>query len=136
MEFINREGKPCSASHYLAEMMCLRKSKKQNIPINSGKFWNSPEWKKDYQRQIQVAHGLLKLYNPESIIAALTSKEGNWIFSLSFKGLPEIIKNNEIKVERQRVIEEYIPKVIEVKQEPAKEIAVPFRKKSKLEELE
>jgi hypothetical protein len=137
MEFTNSSGKVCTPQHYLVELVCIRKSKKQKIPMDSEKWWNHINWKKDYARQIALAHGLLKLFTPESIIAALNSKEGNWIFSLSFKGLAEIIKNNEVR----EVHKAKVAKIIDNKDLTFEEIAVQeisqirLNKKSSIDKL-
>ncbi len=84
-------GHECKPAQYLAELACLRQGKKKGISTPP-RFWNLPQWKKEYGRQVGLANGLLKLFSLESILSALNSKDGNWIFSLSFKGLIDIIK--------------------------------------------
>jgi len=131
MEFTNTSGRLCTPQHYLVELVCIRKSKKQNIPMSSERWWQDSNWKKDYARQIALAHGLLKLFSPESIINALNSKEGSWIYSLSYKGLVEIIKNHEVK---DRVVD--VEEHIEFEEIAVKEVAqIKLNKKSAIDKL-
>jgi len=140
MEFTNRQGKVCSPAQYIAELVCARKGKKQNIPMID-KFWQQPEWKTYYQRQIGLAHGLLKLFDAESIIIALNSKDGNWIFSLGTPKLISIIQNIHDSREREKKIEEYKntePNIeIKFEEQAVQEVAqIRQKKNSILKELE
>lgn len=137
MEFKSKSGKICSASQYIAELVCTRYAKKNNIPMLD-KFWNQPELKPFYTRQISLAHGLIKLFNAESIVIALNSKDGNWIFSLATKKLVDIIKLIESKkVNDIKKIEYEQSKEISFEEKAVQEVAqIRASKKSILEDLE
>lgn len=137
MEFTSRTGQICTPQHFLVELVCIRKSIKLRIPMEEGKWWNSPDWKKEYGRQISLAHGLIKLFPIESIISALNSKEGSWIYSLSFKGLVDIIKTFENKVKQQEKIDEILDKKdITFEEKAIQEVSqLRFKKKTSLDKL-
>lgn len=100
--FSQSTGERCKPAQFLAELVCLREGRKKgkSTPPN---FWNLPEWKKTYSRQVSLANGLLKLFNFESILLALNDRAGNWIFSLSFPGLIDIIKAKEVSLAKEEV---------------------------------
>ena len=93
-------GEETKPAQFLAELVCLRYGKKKHLPTPP-RFWNLPEWRKLYGRQIQLAHGLLKLFSFESILSALASPEASWVFSLSFPGLVDIIKLHEARLVKE-----------------------------------
>ncbi len=65
------------------------------------KFWNSPLWKRDYLMQLRFANGLLKVYSIQSILRALSSKQGSNIYSLSANWLDSLIKIAFLEIERE-----------------------------------
>lgn len=93
-------GEECRAPHYLAELSVTRKNKGKSLPI---KFWNLPEYKREYKLAIQSAHSILKIFSIEVILAALNSKEGNWIYSLRCNQLVELAnkEKNRLAVEQK-----------------------------------
>lgn len=86
-----------SPAQYLAEVMCMRvaKKNKETLPV---KFWNEPKWKMQYKQQIVAANSLLKIYEPDAIIAAVNRKDSQWIYSLRYPGL-----NQKILEEKDRL---------------------------------
>lgn len=136
MEFVSYAGRPCTAQHFLVELACTRKSKKQKIPMSLEKWWQDIPWKKEYARQIAIAHGLLKLFTPESIISALNSKEGSWIYSLASPQLIDLIKTREAQSiqeeKKERLVES---KEITFEEQAVKEIAQIKIKKSSIDKL-
>lgn len=128
-------GKECQAAVYFAEMMCMRKAKKEkkHLPNN---FWNSPVWAEHYKGQIVAANNLLKYFPAELIDAALQTKECNWSYSLRYQGIIPSIKRLQAEVTVQKAKEE---RVIIVDENNVNVIpSAPKKKttKSKLEEFE
>ena len=87
-------GHETSPSHFLVEIAMMRKAvkDKKTLPQN---FWNSPLYKNEYKLQIVKASNLLKYFSLEDIVRGLESKDGSWIYSLSYKGLIDIIKKHQ-----------------------------------------
>lgn len=96
-------GEPCSPAHYLAELAVTRKAKATR-KVLTHKFWNQTEWKKDYKQQIMAAHSLLKIFDLEVILAALSSKDGSWMYSLNTKSLPSLCQREKQRIELERKI--------------------------------
>jgi hypothetical protein len=94
-----------SAQQYLVELVLDRKARK-NKKVLPDKFWNEPLYKNDYKVQIIAASNLLKYFKFEDILFALNSKDGNWIFSLGYKGLIDIIKKHRVinKIEEVKAV--------------------------------
>lgn len=90
------DGHDCTAHHYLAELVISREAKKQGTTLPP-KFWNLDSWKKKYKLQIIAAHSLLKIFDMQDILNGLRCKEGNWIYSLQYRGLVDIIQNEKNK---------------------------------------
>jgi ribosomal 50S subunit-associated protein YjgA (DUF615 family) len=83
----------------LVELMVRRQYLKKgvNLPL---KFWNLPEYKKDYQHQIRLAAKLFRTYDPKAI-SNVIEKE-TWCYSLATKKLANLI---EIEQKRLALIE-------------------------------
>jgi hypothetical protein len=122
----------CDEAKILAEMMCRRKSNKLKIPIDE-KFWNSDEWKGEYKRQITLAHGLLKLFSVNEIMAALTG-ELSWTYSLACKTLPEVIRKNNKKQNAINEMKSIQSTDIKFEEKAIQEVAE-IKKKNKLKDL-
>lgn len=107
-KYISRlTGKETKASQFLTEIAVKRQADKQRKFL-SAQFWKDPLWKTVYTQQIAAASRLLRFYSVEEILTALESKEGNWIYSLSFKGLVDIInKYKTVKKIETAKIEEH-----------------------------
>ena len=76
-------SQPCSAAQYIAELVCIRRSERDNNGSLEYKFWNNSK-NEQYQTQVRVAHKLIKKYGDEAIIHYLKSKSGNNVYSLGF----------------------------------------------------
>ena len=87
-------GHETSPAHFLVEIAMMRKAAKdkKTLPQN---FWNSPLCKNEYKLQIVKASNLLKYFSLEDIVRGLESKDGSWIYSLSYNGLIDIIKKHQ-----------------------------------------
>lgn len=87
-------GKSCRAAVYFAEIMCMRKAKKEKkfLPAN---FWNLPSWSEHYKQQVVAASNLLKYFSPTLIDKAIETKECNWTYSLRYSGVLLAIKRIE-----------------------------------------
>jgi hypothetical protein len=73
-----------TAAQFLAEEICQRIAKKENKVLGY-RFWQKPEWKKIFQRQIVAANALLKEKDCLQIMSFLRSSKGKWILSLGLK---------------------------------------------------
>jgi hypothetical protein len=76
-------GQPCDAAQYVAELMCIRKSEKQNTGNLGYKFWNKSH-KDSYQGQIVAAKRLMKEFGEKTVISFINSPKGKNIYSLGF----------------------------------------------------
>ncbi len=85
---------------FLADIMCKRKGKKENIPTPPG-YWNMPEWKVFFKQQILAANKLMKIYPFEVVSAAINNKKTNWIYSLHYPGLKQILLEENSRYERK-----------------------------------
>lgn len=74
-------GQPCSAAQYIAELVCIRKSEKENKGSLAYKFWNQTE---NYEIQIRVANKLIKKYGERAVLYYLNSPSGSNVYSLGF----------------------------------------------------
>ncbi len=122
MELFSPNSKePCKPAHYLAELAVTRHANYLKIPLPV-KFWNTDEWKKEYKQQIIAANSLLKLFELEVILAALNSKDGNWIYSLNQPKLIDLAKREEARITIERKFAETSKKL---EYDPANINAVP-----------
>lgn len=122
-------------AQYLAEIMCIRMARKnkETLPV---KFWNTPKWKMPYKQQIIAANALLKIYEPEHIIAAVNRKDCQWIYSLRFPGLNQKILEEKDRIEK---LNTNLSKVENIEYEPQlinEKPMEPFSKKNKLRNLD
>ena len=76
-------SKPCSAAQYIAEMVCIRKSERENQGSLEYKFWNNSK-NEQYQTQVRVASKLIKKFGEESVSHYLNSPGGRNVYSLGF----------------------------------------------------
>lgn len=76
-------GQPCDAAQYVAELMCIRKSEKQNTGNLGYKFWNKSQ-KDSYQGQIVATKKLMKEFGEKTVISFINSPKGKNIYSLGF----------------------------------------------------
>lgn len=124
---------PCTESQYLAEIMVTRlaNSKKRSLPY---KFWNTDEWKKVFKSEILAACSLLKLFKFEVILDSLNSKEANWVYTLRYAKLVDIIKSEETRQEMANRVSEY-SKPLEYNQENTTLIPKQQKKSNYLDRL-
>lgn len=97
------DGHECQPYHYLAELVLVREAQKHGETLPP-KFWQLDAWKKKYKLQIIASHSLLKLFDMQDILDALRSPKANWIYSLSYRGLPDIINTFVKSREKARVV--------------------------------
>lgn len=83
-------------AQFLADMLCKRKGKKENIPTPLG-YWSMPEWKIEYKKQILAANKFLKIYPLEVITKVLNDKKYSWVYSLYYPNLKQAL---EVEMER------------------------------------
>ena len=76
-------SKPCSAAQYIAEMVCIRKSERENKGSLEYKFWNNSK-NEQYQTQVRVASKLIKKFGEDSVLHYLNSPGGRNVYSLGF----------------------------------------------------
>ncbi len=101
MEPVSRlTGHPCKPAHLLVEIVLNRKALKQKRTLVD-RFWNLPEWRSQYRQQIISAHSILKLFPLEAVVAALDCRDGNWIYSLSYPKLIELVKREQSRLEHE-----------------------------------
>jgi hypothetical protein len=77
-----------------------RKYEKSGVTLPE-KYWNLPEYKKDYQHQIRAAAKLLKAFSIEAITAALEKE--NWCWSLHSPVLQDKIELEQSRLEKNRI---------------------------------
>lgn len=101
-------GQSCNAAQYIAETVCLREAEKENVGRPAYALWNTEKWKKKFQSQVTKAYQLLKKYHEKAIINALSSNKGKTIYSLRVKFLEDLIKQEQVKLDKinQRKIKE------------------------------
>lgn len=73
-------GEPCNAAQYLAEMVCIRKSERENKGSLAYKFWNKGD---AYKIQVRVAHKIIKKYGEKAVFYYLNNFGKN-VYSLGF----------------------------------------------------
>lgn len=110
-----------TAAQFAAELICENIAYKKNkqLPV---KFWNLPEWRKIFIRQVQLASTLISLYGEFELIRIL--RKERYIYSLGYKKLDkmlqEIVKSKAVSPIKQQV----------------EELRKPFSRSSLLENLE
>lgn len=77
-------GGQITAEQFLVEFICSRQAAKSKKQLGY-KFWTSPEWKKEYRKQILFANQLTKVYSVKAILAALNSDSCKWVTTLGAK---------------------------------------------------
>lgn len=120
-------GNFITAAQFITEMICEHRANVQKKPLMN-QFWRLPEWASFYKQQILAATGLLKIYSPNAIIAALRRKEAARIFSLRAPHLDAIIDAEERRIKLEN--EQRIKKVEIVNKEIVPELRPEVGKKS------
>lgn len=86
-----------STAQHLAEMMCERMARKDKKEL-ANQFWNKAPWKRTYLHQVQLAHGLLKLYAEEAILNVLAKNPT--VYSLNAQFLDPYFKGEQERLQR------------------------------------
>ncbi len=73
----------CGAAQYIAELVCKRRSEKENKGSLSYKFWNTGPQKVMYQTQVRAANKVIKKYGEDAVLHYLRNKGWN-VYSLGF----------------------------------------------------
>ena len=76
-------GKLCSAAQYAAEIVCIRKSEKDNKGSLEYKFWNKSK-DQEYKVQIRAASKLVKKYGEDALLKYINGPSGRNVYSLGF----------------------------------------------------
>jgi hypothetical protein len=85
-----------TTAQHLAEMMCERMARKDKKEL-AEQFWNKPPWKRTYLHQVQIAHGLLKLYAEEAILNVLAKNPT--VYSLNAQFLDPYFKAEQERLQ-------------------------------------
>ena len=125
-------GQQCNAAQYIAEMVCLRKAEKENVGRPAYALWNTKKWKIEFQSEVTKAYALLKKYHEKAIINALNSYKGKGIYSLRVKGLEDIIKKEQVALNK---INERKIKEMDYKDNSLLNPQNPYGKQSKISRL-
>lgn len=118
-------GKFVTFAQYLAEMMCGRKAKADNVDLPR-QFWEtSNEWKRYFKMQVLLANKLAVKYPEQVIMTAL--KEMPYAYSLRLQALEKKMAevNNRVSIAEK--------KDIKVAEQPSQGR---FNRKSKLSNLD
>ena len=94
-------------NQYIVELLCEQKAKRfgtGELPI---RFWNNPEWEKEFKSQLRATSSLLKKYQPKAIIAAIKDRK---LFTLRPKWVEPIIAEKEKNIVK-------IPDTIKLREE-------------------
>ena len=75
-------SQPCNAAQYIAELVCIRRSERDNNGSLEYKFWNNSK-NEQYQTQVRVASKLIKKYGDKAILHYLKGYGKN-VYSLGF----------------------------------------------------
>lgn len=84
----------------LVATVMRRKCERSGVTLPE-KYWNLPEYKKDYQHQIRAAAKLLKAFSIEAITAALEKEK--WCWSLHSPVLQEKIELEQSSIEKNKI---------------------------------
>lgn len=76
-------SQPCNAAQYIAELVCIRRSEKDNNGSLEYKFWNNSK-NEEYQIQVRVASKLIKKNGDTAVLHYLNSPNGRNVYSLGF----------------------------------------------------
>lgn len=121
----------------IAKIMVEREIKKQKVSVPPD-YWNYEPWKKKFKLQVIAAHSLFKLYEPEAILNALKRKECSWQYSLRVKGMNDIFKEEQAKLEKlkKKIADSVLKPKAEVVEPTKFTPQVSFGKTSKINRLD
>lgn len=95
----------------IAEQMVRREYLKKNITLPL-KFWNLPEYKPSYRRQMMLASKLCRTYGEEAVQNVIDREE--WAFSLAPKKFPEMMEEEANRIKREKELQKLIKKPVEI----------------------
>ncbi len=76
-------GQDCNTAQYVAEMVCIRRSEKENRGNLEYKFWNKSR-NEEYQTQVRVAWKLIKKFGEDALLHYINSPGARRVYSLGF----------------------------------------------------
>ncbi len=95
-----------SPAEYLTEHMVAREANRERYQLPD-RFWaTSDKYAAIYSRQVALAANLLKTYKIEAIVAALRTPSGKTIHSFGWKQIVPLIKHEQERIDRQKVLAE------------------------------
>lgn len=114
----------------IAELMVRRKYLREYVCLPN-KFWNLPEYKPEYQKQMRLAAQLSRTYGIEVVSTVILKEE--WCFSLAAKTLANLFELEKSRLEKTKLVEN-IKKPAEVVDPSLPLFRVEEKKKSILDE--
>lgn len=127
-----------SPQQWLVEYVCERQANQKKVALPL-KFWEAPQWKLEFKKQLLFANTLLKLYSLKAIGQALRRKEAKNIYSLKAPWLDAIIKEEQEKLEKlEKVFQEVAveePEVVIDNEKPRKAFTTSTSIAAKLKDL-
>ena len=91
----------------IAEQMVRREYLKKNITLPA-KFWNLPEFKPSYRRQMMLASKFIRTYGIEALERVVDRE--TWAYSLATKKFPDMLELEVSKIKEEALIKEIISK--------------------------
>lgn len=91
----------------IAAQMVQREYLKKNITLPA-KFWNLPEFKPSYRRQMQLASKLIRTYGEEAVQNVIDREE--WAYSLGTKKFPEMMEIEANRLKTSKMLQEHAEK--------------------------
>ena len=89
------------ADQWVTEKLCALIAKKQGSELPD-KFWNLPNWKSIFRRQVQMASSLLIIYDADAISSALRDKRLYNVRSFgafSYSGFSKILDEHQQRID-------------------------------------
>ncbi len=115
-------GSYVTAAQYIIELVCERKAAFDNTSL-SIRFWNLPEWKVFFSKNLRQVHKLLRSYNEKAIIRALNDFGFSKCYSVFTERFSNLIQKHQIKLDKinsQKNIQQtpVVPNIIDNKVRP------------------
>jgi hypothetical protein len=89
----------------IAEQMVRREYAKQNITLPA-KFWNIPQFKPSYRRQMQLASKFVRAYGIDAVQSVIDREA--WAYSLAPKCLPDMMEIEATRLNQIKINSEII----------------------------
>lgn len=83
--------------------MVARQAAKRGAVVK-GKFWNDPQYERDFKLQLRLAMGLLNKFSFDAILNVLRSKDGKWPTSFAVKSLLPLFEREQVRLADQQRI--------------------------------